>query len=136
MCVHLLYVQGVLSYWTYWLIGNAVQITKKYVNVLNLRVRYNLGGGAQVLTVGSNLADGAWHKVVTFFLFSFISSFLVYTISFWKAKISKLSGAVVQFSTPRGLGDSFEVWNPLEIKFQGDLDFGGLWTVTRGSRLW
>ncbi|XP_046971737.1 neurexin-1 [Vanessa cardui] len=28
-----------------------------------LRLRYNLGGGAQIITVGSNLNDGHWHKV-------------------------------------------------------------------------
>ncbi|XP_028031309.1 neurexin-1-like isoform X2 [Bombyx mandarina] len=28
-----------------------------------LRLRYNLGGGAQILTVGNNLNDGHWHKV-------------------------------------------------------------------------
>nr|XP_034834263.1 neurexin-3-like [Maniola hyperantus] len=28
-----------------------------------LRLRYNLGGGAQIITVGSNLHDGHWHKV-------------------------------------------------------------------------
>lgn len=28
-----------------------------------LRLRYNLGGGAQILTVGRDLADGHWHKV-------------------------------------------------------------------------
>lgn len=28
-----------------------------------LRLRYNLGGGAQIVTVGSNLNDGHWHKV-------------------------------------------------------------------------
>ena len=29
----------------------------------SLRLRYNLGGGAQVITVGQNLGDGRWHKV-------------------------------------------------------------------------
>lgn len=29
-----------------------------------LRLRYNLGGGAQILTVGRDLHDGHWHKVV------------------------------------------------------------------------
>ncbi|XP_050685088.1 neurexin-1 isoform X4 [Leptidea sinapis] len=28
-----------------------------------LRLRYNLGGGAQIITVGNNLNDGHWHKV-------------------------------------------------------------------------
>lgn len=28
-----------------------------------LRLRYNLGGGAQIITVGRNLNDGHWHKV-------------------------------------------------------------------------
>lgn len=28
-----------------------------------LRLRYNLGGGAQILTVGRDLHDGHWHKV-------------------------------------------------------------------------
>ncbi|CAG2054134.1 unnamed protein product [Timema podura] len=28
-----------------------------------LRLRYNLGGGAQILTVGRDLNDGHWHKV-------------------------------------------------------------------------
>lgn len=28
-----------------------------------LRLRYNLGGGAQILTVGHDLNDGHWHKV-------------------------------------------------------------------------
>lgn len=28
-----------------------------------LRLRYNLGGGAQILTTGTNLHDGHWHKV-------------------------------------------------------------------------
>ena len=28
-----------------------------------LRLRYNLGGGAQILTVGRDLGDGHWHKV-------------------------------------------------------------------------
>ncbi|XP_018330291.1 neurexin-3-like [Agrilus planipennis] len=28
-----------------------------------LQLRFNLGGGAQILTVGSNLNDGHWHKV-------------------------------------------------------------------------
>lgn len=28
-----------------------------------LRLRYNLGGGAQIITIGSNLNDGHWHKV-------------------------------------------------------------------------
>ena len=43
-----------------------------------LRLRYNLGGGAQIITVGSNLNDGHWHKVqvswairVDFFFISF-----------------------------------------------------------------
>ena len=26
-------------------------------------VRFNLGGGAEILTLGSNLADYSWHKV-------------------------------------------------------------------------
>jgi len=25
--------------------------------------RFNLGGGAEILTLGSNLADYSWHKV-------------------------------------------------------------------------
>lgn len=29
-----------------------------------LRLRYNLGGGAQILTVGRDLGDGHWHKVL------------------------------------------------------------------------
>lgn len=28
-----------------------------------LRLRYNLGGGAQIITVGRDLHDGHWHKV-------------------------------------------------------------------------
>lgn len=28
-----------------------------------LRLRYNLGGGAQIVTVGRDLSDGHWHKV-------------------------------------------------------------------------
>lgn len=28
-----------------------------------LRLRYNLGGGAQIITIGNNLHDGHWHKV-------------------------------------------------------------------------
>lgn len=28
-----------------------------------LRLRYNLGGGAQIITVGRELHDGHWHKV-------------------------------------------------------------------------
>ncbi|KAL2744749.1 hypothetical protein V1477_007291 [Vespula maculifrons] len=28
-----------------------------------LRLRYNLGGGAQIVTVGHDLGDGHWHKV-------------------------------------------------------------------------
>lgn len=28
-----------------------------------LRLRYNLGGGAQIITVGRDLSDGHWHKV-------------------------------------------------------------------------
>ncbi|KAJ8963144.1 hypothetical protein NQ318_018609 [Aromia moschata] len=28
-----------------------------------LRLRYNLGGGAQIITVGRDLNDGHWHKV-------------------------------------------------------------------------
>lgn len=28
-----------------------------------LRLRYNLGGGAQIVTVGHDLGDGRWHKV-------------------------------------------------------------------------
>lgn len=28
-----------------------------------LRLRYNLGGGAQIITVGRDLNDGRWHKV-------------------------------------------------------------------------
>lgn len=28
-----------------------------------LRLRYNLGGGAQIVTVGRDLGDGRWHKV-------------------------------------------------------------------------
>ncbi|KAG8236174.1 hypothetical protein J437_LFUL013440 [Ladona fulva] len=28
-----------------------------------LRLRFNLGGGAQILTVGRDLSDGHWHKV-------------------------------------------------------------------------
>ncbi|XP_059050815.1 neurexin-1-like [Achroia grisella] len=28
-----------------------------------LRLRYNLGGGAQIITVGNNLNDGHWHKI-------------------------------------------------------------------------
>jgi hypothetical protein len=33
-----------------------------------LRLRYNLGGGAQIITVGRDLHDGHWHKVqVSFF---------------------------------------------------------------------
>jgi hypothetical protein len=36
-----------------------------------LRLRYNLGGGAQIITVGRDLHDGHWHKVqVSFFLLS------------------------------------------------------------------
>lgn len=35
-----------------------------------LRLRYNLGGGAQIITVGRDLHDGHWHKVqVSFALF-------------------------------------------------------------------
>jgi hypothetical protein len=35
-----------------------------------LRLRYNLGGGAQIITVGRDLHDGHWHKVqVSFPLF-------------------------------------------------------------------
>ncbi|XP_058790021.1 neurexin-2-like [Phymastichus coffea] len=30
----------------------------------SLRLRYNLGGGAQILTVGRDLGDGHWHKVL------------------------------------------------------------------------
>lgn len=34
-----------------------------------LRLRYNLGGGAQIITVGRELHDGHWHKVqVSFFI--------------------------------------------------------------------
>lgn len=29
-----------------------------------LRLRYNLGGGAQILTVGHDLGDGHWHKII------------------------------------------------------------------------
>jgi hypothetical protein len=38
-----------------------------------LRLRYNLGGGAQIITVGRDLHDGHWHKVqVSPFLSIFI----------------------------------------------------------------
>lgn len=33
-----------------------------------LRLRYNLGGGAQIITVGNNLNDGHWHKVQVSYL--------------------------------------------------------------------
>jgi hypothetical protein len=33
-----------------------------------LRLRYNLGGGAQIITVGRDLHDGHWHKVQVSFL--------------------------------------------------------------------
>lgn len=29
----------------------------------SLRLRYNLGGGAQIITVGRDIHDGHWHKV-------------------------------------------------------------------------
>lgn len=29
----------------------------------SLRIRYNLGGGAQLVTIGSNLNDNCWHRV-------------------------------------------------------------------------
>ncbi|KAJ8674023.1 hypothetical protein QAD02_005285 [Eretmocerus hayati] len=29
-----------------------------------LRLRYNLGGGAQILSVGSQLGDSRWHKII------------------------------------------------------------------------
>jgi hypothetical protein len=34
-----------------------------------LRLRYNLGGGAQIITVGRDLHDGHWHKVQVSFRF-------------------------------------------------------------------
>lgn len=40
-----------------------------------LRLRYNLGGGAQIITVGRDLHDGHWHKVQVscgFFLLSIL----------------------------------------------------------------
>lgn len=37
-----------------------------------LRLRYNLGGGAQIITVGRDLHDGHWHKVQVGFCFLFI----------------------------------------------------------------
>lgn len=33
-----------------------------------LRLRYNLGGGAQIITIGNNLHDGHWHKVQVSFI--------------------------------------------------------------------
>lgn len=35
-----------------------------------LRLRYNLGGGAQIITVGRDLHDGHWHKVQVSFYFN------------------------------------------------------------------
>jgi hypothetical protein len=36
-----------------------------------LRLRYNLGGGAQIITVGRDLHDSHWHKVQVSFYFYF-----------------------------------------------------------------
>lgn len=45
-----------------------------------LRLRFNLGGGAQIITVGRDLHDGHWHKVQVsnnnFFFSSHLLSFL------------------------------------------------------------
>lgn len=38
-----------------------------------LRLRYNLGGGAQIITVGRDLHDGHWHKVQVSFCFFLLS---------------------------------------------------------------
>lgn len=36
-----------------------------------VRLRYNLGGGANIITVGRELHDGHWHKVQVKFCFAF-----------------------------------------------------------------
>lgn len=37
-----------------------------------LRLRYNLGGGAQIITVGRDIHDGHWHKVQVSFPFFYV----------------------------------------------------------------
>lgn len=45
-----------------------------------LRLRYNLGGGAQIITVGRDIHDGHWHKVQV----SFKHSWYIYSAIFFK----------------------------------------------------
>lgn len=44
-----------------------------------LRLRYNLGGGAQIITVGRDLHDGHWHKVQVGFLYTLYIFFFRYS---------------------------------------------------------
>lgn len=46
-----------------------------------LRLRYNLGGGAQIITVGSNLNDGHWHKVQVIIFYHYVAIAKMYFVT-------------------------------------------------------
>lgn len=54
-----------------------------------LRLRYNLGGGAQIITVGRDLHDGHWHKVqVSHKIIIYFPPAPTFSAPFWR-KIKK-----------------------------------------------
>jgi Laminin G domain len=59
-----------------------------------LRLRYNLGGGAQIITVGRDLHDGHWHKVQVSFSFRFYFKSFLFLLSLAKFLSDALRGII------------------------------------------
>ena len=59
-----------------------IRLCQSLINVL-LRCRFNLGEGAETLSLGRELHDGAWHRSVNFNIGSFLRAFLEHLWPFW-----------------------------------------------------
>ena len=59
-----------------------IRLCQSLINAL-LRCRFNLGEGAETLSLGRELHDGAWHRSVNFNIGSFLRASLEHFWPFW-----------------------------------------------------